>query len=177
MFAISFAPNTIAGCIARHSRALWLRSGDSRRLLFETAERLAWRALTLLGAPFFLIATAEWHFLPHVERDATYPVAVYLTIAPCGLYSGLMNFTRTADLRFVVFVVIVAQGAVTVAVMQSGAPGHSYGGVPLGFWIVPLGLALLAVGLRRVAERRWLTIDWLRYRAPRSSTQGCQVAE
>jgi hypothetical protein len=167
LFAISFATNAIAGCMARHSRALWLRSGDSRQVLFETAERLAWRALTLLGVPFFLIATAEWRFLPHVELNAAYPVAVYLTIAPCGLYSGLLNFTRTADLRFVVFVMIVAQGGVTAAVLQSDAAGNSYGGVPSGFWILPLGLTLLAIVLRRRAQRRWLTIDWLRHGPPR----------
>jgi hypothetical protein len=177
LFAISFATNTIAGCMARHSRALWLPSGDSRRVLFETAERLAWRALTLLGAPFLLIATAEWHFLPHLEMDAAYPVAVYLTIAPCGLYSGLLNFTRTADFRFVVFFLIVAQGGVTAAVLRSATAGNSYGGVPSGFWILPLGLALLAVVLRRMAQRRWLTIDWLRYRAPRPGTMGLRTAE
>jgi hypothetical protein len=34
---------------------------------------------------------------------------------------------------------------------------------------------VFALALRRVAERRWLTIDWLRYRAERTGAMGLRV--
>lgn len=61
---------------------------------------------------------------------------------------------------------------VTAAVWLGIAPGNSHGDVPPGSWTLPLGLAVFALVLRRIAERRWLTIDWLRYRAPRPSVVG-----
>ncbi len=43
--------NTVAGCVARGSRRLWLRSGESRTVLYTIGARLAWHALALLGIP------------------------------------------------------------------------------------------------------------------------------
>jgi hypothetical protein len=165
LLAVVSIGNSIAGKIARQSRTLWLRGGESRRALFARAEHLAWRALLLVGAPFVLAAAAAWTFLPHLLTHAVYPLAVYLTVAPCGLYSGLSSFARTRDLPFLIVFLVIAQGGVIAAMLQEDTPGLPAGGVPLGFWCLPLGLALLAVALRRIAARRWLNIDWLRDRA------------
>ncbi len=175
LLAISAVSNTIAGGITRHSRALWLRSGESRGALFASAERLAWRALALVGFPLFLAATVTWNVLPHLQFEAAFPVAVYLTLAPCGVYCGLLNFTRNKDLRFLAFFLIVSQSGIVAAVWQSNTLGLPDGGVPLVYWALPLALAVFALALRRVAERRWLTIDWLRYRAERTGAMGLRV--
>jgi len=177
LLAVVSIGNGIAGNIARQSRTLWLRGGHSRRALFARAERLAWRALALVGVPFLLAAAAAWTFLPHLVTHALYPLAVYLTLAPCGIYSGLLNFTRTRDLPFLIVFWVVAQGGVIAAMLQEDTPGLPAGGVPFRFWVLPLGLALLAIAMRRITARRWLYIDWLRYRAPRPTSMGVRVAE
>jgi hypothetical protein len=176
LMATAVVGNLIAGGIARRSRSLWLRSGDSRRDLFAIAERLGWRALALVGVPFLLAAALVWRFLPHLPTHAVYPLVVYLTLAPCGVYCGLLNFTRTSDLRFLALL-LIAQGGVIAAVLHEDARGLPVGGVQWSFWALPLALGLLAVVLRRRAERRWLTIDWLRYRAPRPSSMGLRAAQ
>jgi hypothetical protein len=177
LLATVIISNAIAGNIARHSRTLWLRSGDSRRALFARAERLSWRALALVGAPFLLAAAVAWTFLPHLFTHALYPLAVYLTVAPCGIYSGLLNFTRTGGRPCLFCLLIISQGGIIAAMLQEDAPYLPAGGVPLGFWILPLGFALLALVLRRMAGHRWLNIDWLRYRAKRPSTMGMRGAD
>jgi hypothetical protein len=177
LLAMASIGNSLAGNIARQSRTLWLRSGDSRRALFARAERLAWRALALVGVPLVLAAGAAWTFLPHLFTHPVFPLAVYLTVAPCGLYSGLLNFTRTRDLPFLLFFLVVSQGGVIAALLQEDTPHLPVGGVPLGFWLLPIGLALLAVAMRRIAQQRWLQIDWLRYRAPRASSLGMRAVE
>ncbi len=179
LFAIGFATNTIAGRVARHSRALWLRSGESRRALFQCGERLAWRALAFTAVPLLLIATLEWKFLPHLDMEAAYPLAVYLTLAPCGLYLGLLNFTRTVDLRFMLLALIVAQGALSAELLHGDLPDLVYAGVPLRYWLLPVLLLGLAGVLREFAARRWLAIDWLRHRPPRpnATSLGLRAAD
>ncbi len=143
--------------------------------LFARGERLAWRTLALVGTPFLLAAVVAWHVLPHLQFVAAYPVAVVVSLAPCGIYLGLLNFTRTSDLTFVVLYLIVALGGVVAVLSQSTPTGAAMRVLPSACWALPLGLAVLAVVLRRVAKRRWLTIDWLRYRAPRTASSVIRI--
>jgi len=155
--------NTVAGCVARGSRRLWLRSGESRTMLYSIAARLAWHALALLGIPLFGLAIVEMRFLPHTEIDLWFPLAICVTLTPCALYLGLLNFQRRLNLSFLALYV-VAGSALVASLWVESAQGREL------LWIAPV--VLLAIGgvLRNLARRRWCGIDWLRFRAERETS-------
>jgi cytochrome c-type biogenesis protein CcmH/NrfF len=155
--------NTVAGCVARGSRRLWLRSGESRAMLYNIAARVAWHALALLGIPLFGLALVEIRFLPPAQIDLWFPLAICVTLTPCALYLGLLNFQRRLNLSFLALYVVAGSAYVASLYVQS-AQGREL------LWIAPV--VFLAIGgvLRNVARRRWCGIDWLRFRAERETS-------
>jgi hypothetical protein len=155
--------NTIAGCVARGSRRLWLCSGETRAVLYATAARLAWRSLALLGIPLFGLALLEIRFLPHEGFDMLFPLAVNVTLTPCALYLGLLNFRRRLDLSFLALY-MVAVGALFAGLLVESPQGKQL------LWIAPVALVAIGCVLRSLARRRWYGIDWLRFRAERETS-------
>jgi hypothetical protein len=161
LYAPVVGVNTIAGCVARGSRRVWLGSGESRQVLYAIAVRLAWKSLALLGIPLFSLALIEIRFLPHAGFDnMLFPLAICLALTPAALYLGLLNFRRRLTLSFLALY-IAAGGAMIAGVFVESAQGQHL------LWIAPV--AFLAIGwvLRALARQRWYGIDWLRFRAER----------
>jgi hypothetical protein len=155
--------NTVAGCVARGSRRLWLRSGESRATLYNIAARLAWHALALLGIPLFGLALVEMRFLPPAEIDLWFPLAICVTLTPCALYLGLLNFQRRLNLSFLALYVVAGSAYVASLYVQS-AQGREL------LWIAPVVFLAIGAVLRALARRRWRGIDWLRFRAERETS-------
>jgi hypothetical protein len=167
LIVVPMLSNTVAGNIARNSHSLWLRSSESRGALFLRAERLAWRAFVFFGVPLSVAAAAAWSVLPHPMFAAAYFVAVLLPVVPCGIYCGLLNFNRPSDLWFLALFLILGMGSLFAATWDGASSAEAICGVRIGYRAIPPVIALLALAIRWFAQRRWRTIDWLRYRAPR----------
>jgi hypothetical protein len=164
LYAPVVGVNTIAGCVARGSRRVWLCSGEQRGVLYAIAARLAWQSLAALGIPLFGLALIEIRFLPHAGfDDMLFPLAICLTLTPAALYLGLLNFRRRLTLSFLALY-LAAAGAMIAGLFVESAGGQHL------LWLTPV--AFLAVGcvLRALARRRWNSIDWLRFRAERATT-------
>jgi hypothetical protein len=155
--------NIIAGCLARGSRRLWLRSGEPRTELYAIAARLAWRSLALLGIPLFGLALLEIRFLPHAGVDMLFPLAICVTLTPAALYLGLLNFRRRLNLSF------LALYMVAIGALLGGMFVESPQGLQL-LWVAPVALVAIACVLRTLARRRWYGIDWLEFRAERETS-------
>jgi hypothetical protein len=155
--------NTIAGVLARGSRRLWLSSGEARNVLYAIAARLAWQTLALLGVPLFGLAVVEIRFLPHEGSDMLFTLAICVTLTPCALYFGLLNFRRRLNLPFLALY-LVAVGALMLDLLVESPQ------VKQLLWIAPVALVASAFVLRALARRRWYGIDWLRFRAERETS-------
>jgi hypothetical protein len=163
LYAPVVGVNTIAGVAARGSRRLWLCSGETRNVLYVIAARLAWRSLALLGIPLFGLALAEIWFLPHEGSDMLFTLAICVTLTPCALYLGLLNFRRRLNLSFLALY-LVAVGALIVDLVVESPQGKQL------LWIAPVALVAIACVLRVLAQRRWYGIDWLRFRPERETS-------
>jgi hypothetical protein len=161
LYAPVVGVNTIAGCLARGSRRVWLGSGESRNGLYAIAARLAWQSLALLGIPLFSLAIIEIRFLPHAGfDDMLFPLTTCLTLTPAALYLGLLNFRRRLTLSFLALY-IAAGGAMIAGVFVESAQGRHL------LWITPVAFLAIGWALRALARQRWYGIDWLRFRAER----------
>jgi hypothetical protein len=114
-----------------------------------------------------IAAALAWNFLPHPGFAATYLVALLVPLVPCGIYCGLVNFTRPQDFRFFALFLIVGIGSAVAAALHGVVSPERGGGMV--YWVIPPGIGVLAVALRGFALGRWRTIDWLRFRAPRKA--------
>jgi hypothetical protein len=160
-FFVGLIINAIAGQIARGSRSLWLHGGCSRAQLFASAERLAGRCLISIGVPLYVISAMEWRFLPTVLQYAPYMVAASAGLALCGMYLGLLNFKQRLDPSFLA----LYAAAIPLTLLPdywSKTPG-----MPVAWWGLPIGLGVAALALRFLAMRRWMHIDWWRYKPAR----------
>ena len=155
--------NTIAGVVARGSRRLWLCSGEARSVLYAIAARLAWQSLALLGIPLFGLALVEIRILPHEGSDMLFTLAICVTLTPCALYLGLLNFRRRLNLPFLALY-LVAVGALIVDLFVESPQSKQL------LWIAPVVLVAIACVLRALAQRRWYGIDWLQFRAERETS-------
>jgi hypothetical protein len=161
LYAPVVGVNTIAGCVSRGSRRVWLSSGESRNVLYAIAARLAWQSLAMLGVPLFGLALIEIRFLPHAGfDDMLFPLAICLTLTPAALYFGLLNFQRRLNLSFLALYVAAA-GAIVAGVFVETAQGRHL------LWIAPIAFLAIGCVLRTLARRRWSGVDWLRFRAER----------
>jgi hypothetical protein len=163
LFAPVAGVNTIAGCLARGSRRLWLCSGETRNVLYAIAARLAWQSLGLLGTPLFALALVEIRYLPHAGIDMLFPLAICVALTPGALYLGLLNFRRRLNLSFLALY-LVAAGALSAGLFVESPQGQKL------LWIAPPALLAIGCGLRALARRRWQGIDWLRFRAERETS-------
>jgi len=154
--------NAIAGCMARGSRRLWLHSGESRQVLYAIAARLAWQSLALVGIPLFGLALVEMRFLPHAGLDMLFPLAICLSLSACALYLGLLNFRQRLNLSFLALY-LVAASALLASLFVESPQGQRL------LWIAPVALAAIGCVLRALAQQRWYGIDWLRFRAERTT--------
>jgi hypothetical protein len=163
LYAPFVGVNTIAGCLARGSRRLWLCSGESRDVLYAIAARLAWRSLVLLEIPLFGLALLEIRLLPHGDIDLLLPLAISVTVTPAALYLGLLNFQRRLN-PWLLPLSLIACGAIVAGSFVESSQGKQI------LWIAPCALVLIACMLRAIARRRWHGIDWLRFRAERANS-------
>jgi hypothetical protein len=155
--------NVIAGCLARGSRRLWLRSGEARSALYAIAARLAWQSLALIGVPLFGLALLEIRFLPHADIDMLLPLAICIALTPGALYLGLLNFQRRLNLSFLALYVVAAGSLLAGLFVESGRGRHL-------LWMLPAALLAIGALLRTLARRRWYGIDWLKFRAERETS-------
>jgi len=154
--------NVVAGCLARGSRRLWLRSGEARSALYAIAARLAWQSLALIGVPLFGLAAFEIRFLPHADFDMLFPLAICVSLTPSALYLGLLNFRRRLNLSFLALYLLAA-GSLLAGLLVESAQGRHL------LWMAPPALLAIGCGLRTLARRRWYGIDWLEFRAERET--------
>jgi len=160
LFAPVVGVNSVASCLARGSRRIWLCSGESRDVLHTNAVRLAWRSLALLGLPLWGLALLEIMVLPHESFDMRLPLATSISLTPSALYLGLMHFQRRPILSALSLSLVVF-GIMFASLLVESPQGREL------LWLAPLALLAIGYTLRAVAQRRWHGIDWLRFRAER----------
>ena len=152
---LSTVSGAIAGEAAARSRALWLRGNWTREELFAKIEQSFWRHNGyVLGALLLLmVGVGTYAELPTTTMATGMPLLILATLL--STYLGLM-ITRGVGWFEAVLAIGVMLALLAVAVLIARESANV--GVVLaleGF------LAVLTVVLRRMAHRRWLTIDWL----------------
>jgi hypothetical protein len=153
-----------SGQAAQRSRALWLRGNWSRASLFSAVERSFWRHNGhVLGALVLVIVGIgiSAGFSPALLA-AGLPLLVLGTVL--STYLGL---TITRGLGWLEIVggigVMVMLMALAVLVARERV-------APVAVITLEVGMAIFAVVLRFVAQRRWARIDWILCRPERTLT-------
>jgi len=157
--------STVAGAasgqVPGRSRALWLRGNWTRASLFSAVERSVWRHnVHLLGA-------LTLAFLG-VGIYGGYSVA----LLACGipllvLGSALSTYLGLAATKGLHWLEILCAIAVMFAPMFLMKFVSKANPDLLTVFALELGFFLLAAGLRQIARRRWLDIDWVQCRPER----------
>jgi hypothetical protein len=158
----STVAGAIAGQAAERSRALWLRGNWSRTLLYSEVERSFWRHNgVVLGAIIALmVAIGSYAGLPVRLLAVGVPLLALGTIL--STYLGLM-LTRGLRWPEALLGVGVMLALMAIAVLAASREGG------LATVLALEGaLAVLALGLRSVALRRWTQIDWMLCRPDRA---------
>ena len=143
------------------SRVLWLRGDWSRAALFSAVERSVWRLnVQLLGALTLILIGVGWYAGFSVTLLSS-GVPLLVLGSALSTYLGLA-VTQGLRWREIVGGVVIMVGIMVLADFIT----HAHEQVALVF-ALEFGLAVLAVGLRHVARRRWLQIDWMMCRSER----------
>jgi hypothetical protein len=158
---LSAVTGAYSGQAAERSRALWLRGSWSRAALFSAVERSVWRHNGhVLGALVLVIIGIGVHAgFPFALLAAGVPLLVLGTVL--STYLGL---TVTRGLGWLE---ILAGAFVMVMLMALAVLVASGRVAPVAVFALEAGMAIVAVGLRFVAQRRWTQIDWMLCRPAR----------
>ena len=151
-----------AGQAAGRSRALWLRSGCSRRELFDRVERSFWRHNAFVLAVLTAALTGIGVFARLPLMLILNGVALLALGVSLSTYLGLM-VTRGLRWQEGVLGAAVMIALMSIAVFTAEATKY--------LWVAPLleaTLAVLAIVLRFVARGRWERIDWTQCRPDRA---------
>ena len=156
---LSAISGAIASFAATRSRALWLRAHWTRAELFVRVEGAFWRynCYTLGVLLLMLVALGDYYALP--TRTLAFGLGLLALGTTLSTYLGLMV---TATLGW-------GQAVLAAATMLSLMKAAAYvtASATPTLELVALGAALGAAALlfRRLAERRWLKLDWMLCRA------------
>jgi hypothetical protein len=165
----STVAGAIAGQAAERSRGLWLRGGWSRADLFRHVEHSFWRHNSVvLGVLIALmIGIGSYKALPPSLLAVGLPLLALGTLS--STYLGLMV---TRGLRGFETLLAIAVMLTLMTVAMLAAQSSVLAGAPSGDLRLVIGLevllAILCVGLRFVARRRWSEIDWMICRPDRA---------
>jgi hypothetical protein len=154
---IGLAGSQFGSDFAQRSRTLWIRSGYTRRELFEMAERLSLRCLAFTAAPLLALSAVEWILLVPKAFDWRFPLLVASSTAICGVYVGLTNVKREwwNYPALVVFCLVSCSTATPDSPFFLDARNSS---LP---FMIPMAQVVAALALRSIAQRRWQRLDWL----------------
>jgi hypothetical protein len=146
---------TMAAVSVRRTRLLWLRAGLERSALFAIAERLALRSIGLVAAvPVAALVTIAIFEEPSLATSVLLHAGTLIAFTLCALFTGML-FTR-GPLNAIGFLLIMSVPYVLISTSlelhKAGSP-FMHAGALLLF----IALALL---LRRLAQRRWIRLDW-----------------
>ena len=160
---LSAISGAIASFAATRSRAHWLRAHWTRAELFVRVEGAFWRynCYTLGVLLLMLVALGDYYALP--TRTLAFGLGLLALGTTLSTYLGLMV---TATLGW-------GQAVLAAATMLSLIKAAAYvtASATPQLELVALGAALSAAALlfRRLAERRWLRLDWMLCRAEPSA--------
>lgn len=148
--------------LVRRVRMLWLRTGMDRAGLFQLAQKQGTTPILLMWAgSLFVILAAQLTLHPEQAQTILACAAVQSMLGTCLFFHGLAS-TRgwgvQAFFEAVGWFVLGMLAIIFAAPARLAAPGLSPS-LPM-LSIVFVLLALLAVGMRWRAQRRWLTLDW-----------------
>jgi hypothetical protein len=162
----STVAGALAGQAAQRSRALWLRGEWSREELFLQVERSFWRhnnyVLGILLVLMLVIGT--YANLAVILLAVGLPLLILGTTV--STYLGLM-LTHRLRWQETVLSIAVMLALLAVAVLAARSKGDSEIAAILA---IEVGLAGVAVVLRRVARNRWSRLDWMQCRPNRALT-------
>jgi hypothetical protein len=158
----STVAGAIAGQAAERSRGIWLRTGWSREQMFVHVERSFWRHNNyVLGILIVLmIAIGSYAGLSPALLAVGLPLLILGTTV--STYLGLM-LTQGLRLPEATAAVALTLCLMAVAVLTARSRGHFATAIAF-----EIGLALVALALRRVARKRWSRLDWMLCRPDRA---------
>ena len=162
--------STVAGALAGHaaerSRALWLRGEWSREALFLQVERSFWRHNNyVLGILLVLmIVIGSYANLAVILLAVGLPLLILGTTL--STYLGLM-LTQRLRWQETVLAIAVMLVLLSVAVLAARSKGDSEIATIVA---IEVGMAGVALVLRRVAQSRWSRLDWMQCRPDRALT-------
>ena len=162
----STVAGALAGQAAQRSRALWLRGEWSREELFLQVERSFWRHNNyVLGILLVLmIVIGSYANLGVILLAVGLPLLILGTTV--STYLGLM-LTHGLRWQETVLAIAVMLVLLSVAVLAARSKGDSEIAAIVA---LEVGLAGVALVLRRVARRRWSKLDWMQCRPDRALT-------
>ena len=177
-YAFPLVLSTVFGCgiafstqIVRRARTLWIRSGSTRRELFNRVEKLSLGCFAFTGIPSLVIGSAE---LTHLGFDrAAYLLLLTTSTGLCCVYGALLNVRRQSVAADPLSIALVC---VTWLFLLPDSPHFLF--EESGPWALQGPLAeLLAVPLlRAIAVNRWQRIDWLICKLPKTAFQRLRLA-
>ena len=155
-----------AGQAAQRSRALWLRGEWSREELFLQVERSFWRHNNyVLGILLVLmIVIGSYAHLAIILLAVGLPLLILGTTV--STYLGLM-LTHGLRWQETVLAIAVMLVLLAVAVLAARSKGDSAIAIIVA---LEVGLAGVALVLRRVTRSRWSRLDWMQCRPDRGLT-------
>ena len=155
--------------IVRRARALWIRSGRSRRELFDIAERLSLGCLAFTASPLVILGAADLRQLP--AGLSAYLLALTVATAFWCVYLTLLDVRRASLFQPYLIGFLVATW---IFFLPRPFSFFEYSGTPA--LLIP-GAELAAIPvLRAIALRRWQRIDWLICKPPRVASQRLRPA-
>ena len=156
---LSILSGTMASMAATRSRRLWLRARWTRAELFRRVEDAFWRHNSYaLGVLLVLLVVLGTHFYLPTKMLALGMGLLALGMA-LSTYLGLMITARVSwlDALLAVATMLALMIAAKYASMPTTATSTG-----LAF---EAALAALTLVFRRIAQHRWMRLDWMRCRA------------
>ena len=162
----STVAGALAGQAAERSRALWLRGEWPREQLFLQVERSFWRHNNyVLGILLVLmIVIGSYANLAVILLAVGLPLLILGTAV--STYLGLM-LTQRLRWQETLLAIAVMLVLLSVAVLAARSKGDSEIATVVA---IEVGMAGVALVLRRVARNRWSRLDWMQCRPDRALT-------
>jgi hypothetical protein len=158
----STVAGAIAGEAASRSRSLWLRGGWSRAALFSAIERSFWRHNGYVLGSLMLLTIGIGSYAGFSARMLAAGLPLLMLGTVLSTYLGLMI---TRGLRWIE----VTLGVVVMLALMASAEMVAQENVSLTAVIaLEIALAVFAIVLRVIAQRRWTQIDWMLCRRDRA---------
>jgi hypothetical protein len=158
MTILSVLSGGLASVAAARSRALWLRARWTRAQLFARVEAAHWRHNACSIGVLLVLLVAVGTYLDQPARMLAFGLGLLVLGSTLSTYLGLM-VTTAVGWRMALLAVATMLALMTTSIYAARPSTPA-----AVLFALELALAVVALGFRGWALRRWSNLDWLRCR-------------